>query len=181
MDILLLAAAQRLRAPWLDRVMPAVTHLADNGLIWIVVAAALLAFRRTRRGGVMLALALIIDLIFCNGVLKPLFHRVRPFDVNPAVELLIARPTDYSFPSGHTAVSFAAATVIWPLNRKWGVAAFALAALIALSRLYLYVHYPSDILGGALAGALFGYAAIRLTPVLEKAIAKRGKADHGGG
>ena len=109
MELAVLNWIQPLRTGWLDGVMVSVSTLGDAGAVWIVLALVLLCFRKTRRAGVTVALALVLDLIVCNGILKPLFDRVRPCVVNPAAELLVRCPTDASFPSGHTAASFAAA------------------------------------------------------------------------
>ena len=109
MELAVLNWIQTLRTGWLDGVMVSVSTLGDAGAVWIVLALVLLCIPRTRRAGVTVALALVLDLIVCNGILKPLFDRVRPCVVNPAVELLVRCPTDASFPSGHTAASFAAA------------------------------------------------------------------------
>ena len=97
-----------LRCDFLDAVMPWISRICDHGEIWILLAAVLLLLRKHRWTGMSLSFALILDLICCNIVLKPLVGRVRPFLVNTAVELLTAPPADASFPSGHTAASFAA-------------------------------------------------------------------------
>ena len=113
--------------------------------------------------------ALILDLILCNGILKNLFHRVRPYDIRTSIELLVKRPLDYSFPSGHTAASFAAVVALSFAGEKraWK-AALVLACLIAFSRMYLYVHYPTDVLGGVLVGILAGYGGYRVVKALEQ-------------
>ena len=145
-----------LQSPGADRFFAAVTHLGDGGAIWIALAILLLLFPRTRRAGLAVALALILDLVLCNLLLKPLVARTRPFDLTP-VSLLIERPGDFSFPSGHTAASFAAAfALVFSRSRHW-LWAMALAAVIAFSRLYLYVHFPTDILGGVAVGLLAGF------------------------
>ena len=97
-----------LRCDFLDAVMPWISRICDHGEIWILLAAVLLLLRKHRWTGMSLSFALILDLICCNIVLKPLVGRIRPFLVNTAVELLTAPPADASFPSGHTAASFAA-------------------------------------------------------------------------
>ena len=126
-------------------------------------ALVLLAVKKHRRLGWSVAAALVLDLICCNLVLKPLIGRMRPFAVHP-MELLIAPPGDASFPSGHTACSFAAAGAVWFAGyRRAGAAAFVLAAVIAFSRLYLYVHWPTDVLGGAVLGWVLGWAGAHLT------------------
>lgn len=167
---------QGLRTPAGDRIMCFVTSLGNGGMIWILLAVVLLLIPRTRRSGAVLLTALIFDVILCNGILKNAFARVRPCDVNTAVQLLIPRPDDYSFPSGHTAASFAAAAALFFAGeRKLWKPALVLAVLIAFSRLYLYVHYPTDILGGILLGIACGYMGMRGT---DQILIKRKKADH---
>lgn len=154
-----------LRCGFLDTVLPVITRLSDHGEIWILLAAVLLVTKKYRWAGVSVALALILDLAVCNGFLKPLIGRVRPFQVNTAIELLVAAPGDASFPSGHTAASFTAVTALWLAGGvpKWlRRAALGLAAAIALSRIYLYVHWPTDVLGGAVLGAALGWMGARL-------------------
>lgn len=151
-----------LRCAFLDAVLPAVSRLSDHGEIWIVLAAVLLLFRRTRPAGLALSCALVLDLVACNMVLKPLIGRVRPFAVNPAAELLVRPPMDASFPSGHTAASLASASALWTAGSPLWRPALGLAVVIALSRLYLYVHWPTDVLGGAVLGIAVGWLGARL-------------------
>ena len=159
MEFALLNGIQTLRTDWLDPLMVAVSSLCDHGEVWILLAAVLLAFKKTRRVGAVLAVALILDLIAVNGILKPLIGRVRPCAVNPSVPLLTTVPPDSSFPSGHTASSFAAVGALWACRSRLRVPALVLAAAIAFSRLYLYVHWPSDVLAGAVIGWALGSAA----------------------
>ena len=112
--------------------------------------------------------ALILDLICCNMILKPLVGRIRPFAVNTAVELLTAPPADASFPSGHTAASFAAVFALRASGSPLWKPAAVLASVIAFSRLYLYVHWPTDVLGGILVGAAAGWAGARLADALRR-------------
>ena len=154
-----------LRCGVLDAVMPWVSRLCDHGEVWIVLCLVLLAIPRTRRTGVALALALAVDLLACNLLIKPLVGRVRPFAVR-AVPLLVPPPADASFPSGHTAVSFAAAAALRRSKSRLWLPALALAAVLALSRLYLYVHWPSDVLGGAVVGTAAGLAGGRLADLV---------------
>lgn len=158
-DFAILDFIASLRHAVLDRIMVAVTSLGDNGFLWIVLAAILLCFPKTRKAGITVALALIINFIIVNITLKPLVARLRPYDVKEGIELLISAPADFSFPSGHTAASFAAATSVLFYYRRWGVAAVLCASLIALSRLYLYVHFLSDVLGGAFFGVLAAFCS----------------------
>ena len=159
MEIKILDWIQGIRTPIVDTIMCFITSLGNMGLIWIILAVVLILIPRTRKSGLVVMAALIIDVILCNGILKNLFARVRPCDVNTAVQLLVPRPSDYSFPSGHTAASFSAVAALFFAGKKkmWKMA-LPLAVLIAFSRLYLYVHYPTDILGGILVGIVCGYA-----------------------
>lgn len=142
-----------IRSEWLDRCMVWITQLGNGGMIWILCTILLLLIPKTRKAG-----ALGIEVICCNGILKPLVARIRPCDLRPETVLLIAHPSGYSFPSGHTASSFAAAfSLCFSRNKLW-IPAMALAALIGFSRLYLYVHFPSDVLAGIVLGALCGWA-----------------------
>lgn len=146
-----------------DYLMPLISRLGDKGFIWIAAALFLVLFPRTRRLGVAVAAALAIEILLCSGLIKPLAARIRPCDINTGIQMLVARPTDYSFPSGHTAASFAAASALYFRRSRWWLPAGLLAALIALSRLYLYVHFPTDVLGGAALGILSGWLGVRLT------------------
>lgn len=156
------------RTELLDGLMKLASAICDHGEVWILLAAVLLLGKRTRRTGAVLAVALALDLVCCNMLLKPLIARVRPCDVNTAVVLLTARPTDWSFPSGHTAASMAAASALKAAGSRLWLPALALAAVIALSRLYLYVHWPTDVLAGAILGAALGYAAERVVKFWER-------------
>lgn len=118
--------------------------------------------------------ALVLGLILGNGVLKNLFQRVRPYDLeNALVQVpLIAKPGDWSFPSGHTLASFEAATVLMIRDKRFGIPALILACLIAFSRLYLYVHFPSDVLAGAILGIFFGFLGVLIVGKIAKAVEK---------
>ena len=151
-----------LRCDLLDALLPPITHLSDHGEIWILLAAVLLLRRKTRSSGLAVSGALVLDVLACNVILKPLFGRIRPFVVHPVVELLVEPPLDASFPSGHTAASFAAVFALLAMKNPQWKPALALAVVIAFSRLYLYVHWPSDVLGGILVGAAAGFGSVWL-------------------
>ena len=147
---------------FLDNVMVFISTLGDYGIIWIAAALAFLFLKKDKAcgGGILISLAL--SGLIGNLFLKTLIARERPFTLSPELELLIAPPTDYSFPSGHTLSSFAAATVMFRHNKKIGGCAYALVTAMAFSRLYLYVHYPTDILAGIILGIGIGFAAVFL-------------------
>ena len=143
-----------------DMIMPLITKLGNGGAVWLALAVLLLLWPKTRKLGLAMGLGLALEVLCCNVVLKPLVARVRPCDLNPEVRLLIPRPEDFSFPSGHTASSFAAVSALYfGKSRLWAPAG-VLAAAIAFSRLYLYVHFPSDVLAGALIGSMAGWAGV---------------------
>lgn len=141
----------------LDFLMPKITALGNGGAVWIVVAGALTISQKYRKYGIAMLAALSAGVLVGNVCLKHLIARSRPCWLEN-VPLLIANPTDYSFPSGHTLSSVIGATVLTRANRKFGLIAIPLAALIAASRLYLYVHFPSDVLAAAVLGIAIGLA-----------------------
>ena len=156
------------RGAFLDAVLPVISEICNHGEIWILLALVLVCRRKHRRTGIILAAALILELLCCNLLLKPLIARIRPCDVNPAIRLLIPHPSKFSFPSGHSTASFAAVGALKAAGSRLWIPAFILASVIAFSRLYLYVHWPSDVLGGALLGIVLGFAAEKLVHWLEK-------------
>lgn len=150
-----------IRTGFMDAIMPFITQLGDAGLIWIILSIGLIIPKKTRKIGFVMIIALILNGIICNIILKPMLARIRPFDVNTAIKLLINKPRDFSFPSGHTSASFTAASVLFFRKSKLFVPSLVLAFLISFSRLYLYVHYPSDVLAGLVLGILCGYIGHR--------------------
>lgn len=170
-EIKILDWIQNFRTPIGDVVMKFISALGNVGIIWILLAIILLLIPKRRKSGVIVALVLCLNAILCNLILKNLFCRIRPCDVNTAVQLLIPRPNDFSFPSGHTAASFASVSALYLAGEKrlWK-SALILAVLIAFSRMYLYVHYPTDILGGIVIGITAGYIGYWLVGKLEKFI-----------
>lgn len=172
---ILLFVQENLRNPILTILFRFITTLGNEGIIWILISVILLFFKKTRRIGGMGLLALLLMLLINNMGLKNLFARPRPYDVNTAIITLAERPTSYSFPSGHTASAFSAATVFFrKLPKKYGVPILILAFLMGLSRIYVGVHYPTDVLGGMLCGIAISYLATWLWAQIEK-LAGKGK------
>lgn len=158
---------------FLDYSMQGISFLANVGWIWIVSAIVLLIIPKTRKIGLAVACALIFSLIICNITIKPIIARIRPYDLREGIELIIARPTDFSFPSGHTSISFAGAIPIFLQNKKLGIPALILAILIAFSRLYLYVHFPTDVLGGIVVGSICGVLGYFTSKFIYKRFTKK--------
>ena len=165
---ILLQIQQHLRTDMLTPFMKIVTFLGNGGWFWILCAVVLLAVPKTRKTGYAAVLSLIFGVIVTNLLLKNIVARPRPFAEIEALIPLIAKPTDFSFPSGHTTASFAVALVMLRmLPKKFGIPAVVLAALVAFSRLYLGVHYPTDVLTGfviALVGSMLSVWIVRTKP-----------------
>lgn len=157
---ILLWIQETIRTDWLTPIMLMITKLGNVGFIWVTMCLVMLFFRKTRSAGAAGLLACFFSLCLNNVILKNAFARTRPYEVVEGLVLLTKKATDFSFPSGHAGSSFAAATAIFCILRnKAGASALILAALIAFSRLYIGIHYPTDVLAGTLTGILCGAAA----------------------
>ena len=170
-----------LKSSVMDTVMPIITVFGDAGIFWMVVSALLFIFPKTRRTGLGMAIAMMIGLIVCNVTLKPLVARIRPYDLQAelgiTIQLLGERMHDFSFPSGHTIASFEAAVVMLKNSKKMGIPAMILAVLISFSRLYLYVHYPTDVIASVILGTLFALIGNALAGLIAPKLGagKKGK------
>ena len=156
-ESILLFIQEYIRQDWMDGFWTNITHLGDGGIFWIALALILLIPKQTRKAGVSALLALGIGALITNVAVKNIVARIRPYDT--ITELIL---------SGHTCASFAAACALYrTLPRKWGIACIALAVLIALSRLYVGVHYPTDVLGGVAVGIFAGWAGWKIQEILR--------------
>jgi undecaprenyl-diphosphatase len=154
---------ENIKCAVLDFLMPLITLFGEDGIFWIAVAAIMLIFKKTRKTGFMMGVALLLGFLIGNMTLKPLIARVRPYDMPGVnVEMLVDHLGDKSFPSGHTLACFEAATVLLIRDKRLGILAMVIAVLVGLSRLYLYVHYPSDVLTGIVLGTIFGIIGVKL-------------------
>ena len=167
-ELKILDFIQTLHIPLLDKIMVGITSLGDAGIIWIILTVIFLVMPKTRRTGSIMLAALIVQTILCNVILKNLFARTRPYDVNTTIQLLVPKLKDFSFPSGHTSASFTIVSALYFAKDSLWKPALVLACLIAVSRLYLYVHYPTDVIGGLVLGILSGYAGYRVVDFIEK-------------
>ena len=156
----------------LDWLVPKISSLGNAGWFWIVVTLLLLILPYNRKIGVQAAISLIITVIICNIILKPSIMRCRPCWLEPDVQLLVKVPHDFSFPSGHSNASFAVATAIFSRNKKLGIPALILAAAIAISRLYVFVHWPTDVLVGTIIGICGGIISYFIVDFIYKRLKK---------
>lgn len=156
---------QELHGPILDRLMTGASFLGNKGWFFVFLGILLFLFPRTRRVGLAVLFSLALGFLVGNLFLKNAVMRPRPCWIDGTVALLTENPGDYSFPSGHSLASFETAVSIWFFDRKWGLAFLVLAAVIAFSRMYLFVHFPTDVAGGIVLGIFHGWIVHR---VLEK-------------
>lgn len=154
MELEILHFIQNLHRDWLSTVMIFLSAIGEYGMFWVLISLVLVMFNKTRQCGIAMMIGMALSFLVGNVLLKNLIGRARPFIVDASIQLLVPFPSEYSFPSGHTINSFVAAVTIYLYNKKWGIAALIVAASIAFSRLYLFVHYPTDILGGMVLGTL---------------------------
>ena len=152
---------ENLRCAFLDVIFPFFSTVCNNGEIWIVAGIVLLFFKKYRRYGIFLLVALLLGSLIGNEIIKPLVARVRPCNaVSTLPDMLVSVPSSFSFPSGHTVSSVVGATVLTRANKRFGYAAIPVAALIAFSRLYVFVHFPTDVLTGAILGFAIGFLCV---------------------
>ena len=168
---------QSIHNSFLDWIVPKITMLANGGWFWIVVTLLLLILPFNRKMGVQATISLILTVIVCNVILKPWVMRCRPCWLEPEYLYLVSSPSDYSFPSGHSNASFAVATAIFTRNKKLGIPALVLAALIAISRLYVFVHWPTDVLVGSLIGICGGITSFFIVNFIYKKLNRNGLDD----
>lgn len=161
---------ENLTCPFLDFLMPAITKLGEKGIFCLILALLFIIINKgkSRKTGLVMLIAIVTGFIIGNLTLKPLIMRQRPCLID-GVALLVKNPDDYSFPSGHSLVAFETAVPIFMcMSKKWGVLALAIACLMAFSRLYLYVHFPTDVITGAILGTLFAILAKMVVEYFQK-------------
>ena len=162
-----------LRNDVLDVIVPFYTNLGDDGIIWIILGLVLLIPKKTRKCGIMVLAALLVMLVVNNMVLKNLVARPRPCATYPEMVDLVHVPKSYSFPSGHTVSAIAVAVTIFLHHKKLGIVALVMAVLMGLTRLYVFVHFPTDVYGGMIVGSAI---ALSVDFAQKKLIARFQKA-----
>lgn len=164
MEFSILYWIQNLHSDFLDDLMVTVFNdaVGSKGEIWIIFGIILLLIPKTRKTGVCLLSAYIIAYYVGDGLLKNLIARPRPCMADETIALLVSRPTSYSCPSVHSMLAFASASAVFCFHRKAGIAVLLFAALVGFSRMYFFVHFPTDVLLGAVLGAFIGVTVCRL-------------------
>lgn len=169
--VILLWIENHLRFAWMTPFWKLVTLLGNGGIFWILVCLVMLCMKKTRKAGIVMVIALIVNALLVNVCIKNVVARVRPYDAFDDIIRLIEAQKDYSFPSGHTSASFACAFGMYlglrKEMKKYSIPFFVIATLVGFSRLYLAVHYPSDVLGGVVIGILSAFVALFLLSKME--------------
>ncbi|MBP2024522.1 phosphatase PAP2 family protein [Peptoniphilus stercorisuis] len=166
MEINILNEIAKIHNPFLDKIMSIMSALGSGGIVFIIISVIFLLNKKTRKLGLTISLSLMLCAIIGNGILKPYFSRIRPY-IEHSVPIIVNPPSGYSFPSGHTYSAFAAATAVYLNNKKWGVVFFIFAFIMGFSRMYLYVHYPTDVLAGIVLGIIIGIISNK---IIEKTV-----------
>mgnify|MGYP003289474077 CR=1 FL=1 len=176
---------QNLQCEFLDFLMPLITLLGDAGIFWIACSVVLMLIPKQRKAGFAMGAALLIGVVVCNMIMKPAFARIRPYAYNLDIlkldwqdflakgKLLVEESWDFSFPSGHTIASFEASVALLKSNKRLGIPALILACLIAFSRMYLYVHYPTDVIASVILGTVFALFSHWLVQIIAARIEQR--------
>lgn len=158
---ILLWIQDNIRCDWLTPIMKFITEFGNLGLIWLIASIMLICFKKTRKVGFICLISLVVNFIINNLILKNMVARIRPYEAVDGLQLLIEKQRDFSFPSGHAGSAFSVAVPMFAkLPKKFGIPTLVLAFLIAFSRLYVGVHYPSDVLVGMILGSVIGILAI---------------------
>ena len=163
MELQILHAIQEMHTEWLDPIMIALSAIGNVGIVWIILSIILAIIPKTRRCGLTMICSMALSFVVGNVMLKNIIARARPCSVDTSVSLLIPFPSEYSFPSGHTLNGFTAAVTLFLFYKKPGIIAIIIAGLIAFSRMYLFVHYPTDILGGIVIGIIDACVVVFIT------------------
>lgn len=162
---ILLFLQNYVRNPVLNALLIPFTLSNNAGISCILIVAVFIYFKSLRKAGILMGISLLLEFLLNNLIIKNLFARIRPYEVIDGLILLVGKAPDYSFPSGHTGSAFALAVVIFMvMDRKYGIIALILASLMGFSRLYVGIHYPSDVLGGVILGVVTSVVAVKCFP-----------------
>ena len=162
---ILLFLQNYVRNPVLNALLIPFTLSNNAGISCILIVAVFIYFKSLRKAGILMGISLLLEFLLNNLIIKNLFARIRPYEMIDGLILLVGKAPDYSFPSGHTGSAFALAVVIFMvMDRKYGIIALILASLMGFSRLYVGIHYPSDVLGGVILGVVTSVIAVKCFP-----------------
>ena len=178
-DISILNLIQNLKSPLMDKIMTTITAFGNMGIFWILLIIIFLTTKEYKKMAKFMIVCMLVNVVIVNLIIKPAVGRQRPFEIVEGIKLLVLKPQDPSFPSGHSAISFCMLTTIlfFSKSKTINIMASLLAILIAFSRLYLYVHFPSDVFCGIIFGVFsslitlkfcFSKKGISLRKKLEK-------------
>lgn len=151
---------ENIRTEWLDSLCAFLSWAFELGIPWLILGVVLFCFKKTRAAGVILVAAVVLTFFFNELAIKNAVNRERPFTIDPTIPLAIEKPTSYSFPSGHTASCFAAAGALMFTHKKIGIPLIFFAVIMGLSRMYLFVHFPTDVIAGAALGLLMAWVTV---------------------
>ena len=163
---------QSIHNPILDSIMLFFTNSGNIIMILILIS---IVYPKTRRIGIQMYLALFISILIVNCGMKPFITRCRPCWLEPGVKMLIELPQSHSFPSGHSSTFFAMATAVFLSNKRFGIPTLAVASIVAFSRLYLFAHWPTDVMGGIFTGVLSGVLSFLIIDALINIFRKKVK------
>lgn len=164
---------EHFRSGPMDVLMSTVSILGKLSLMWVILAIICLIIKKTRRFGFTLALDLVFNLVASSLIIKPIVGRIRPCVLNRTVQVINSIPFDPSFPSGHTLFAFGAATIIFIYNKGLGLLAYLFAIVMGFSRMYLYMHFPTDVLIGGILGIIFAVIVYNLQRAALKGAGRR--------
>lgn len=167
---ILLWIQQHIRKEILNPAVIFITNLGNSGWFWLVLSAIFVFLAKYRKIGLTALIAMLIGFIITNLCVKNMVHRIRPYEIVEGLEFIGVRPSDFSFPSGHSTCSMAASVVMYKkFSGAVGIFLLALGIFICLSRLYVGVHYPTDVAAGMIIGTMAAAAALWIMDKKEKA------------
>jgi len=157
-----------LRSPFLDKLFVFITYLGGPVNIFIIIGIIYFFLKNRREEGTAILLSLVLSAIIAVLILKKIINEPRPCDVDTSVILLVKRPYGQSLPSGHAAVTAAGATIFFIYKNKFRWLALLFTIVMCYTRMYLFVHYPLDVVTGLIVGVLSAFLAMYLLKYLPR-------------